>query len=74
MKVIKRVVFVALVVAVALGLFNGTVVVLSACFGPFYDGHGDQRRKFAIWLVGNGVVVVGALAGGVMSLRRGSRN
>lgn len=74
MKVIKRVVFVALVVVVALGLFNGIVVVVSTCFGPFYEGHADQGRNFAIWLVGNGVVVVGALAGGVMSLLRGSRS
>ena len=65
LKVVKGVVFVVLVVAVALGVFNGVVVILSAYFGPFYEGDAEQSRNFGLWLVGNGVVIVGAVAGGV---------
>lgn len=68
MKVCKGVVFVVLVVAVAVALFNGVVVVVavSAYFGPFYEGDAEQTRNFGIWLVGNGVTVVGAVVGGVV--------
>lgn len=61
MNVVKGVLFVVLVVAVAVGVFNGVVVAVSAYFGPFYEGDAEQSRNFGIWLVGNGVVVVGAL-------------
>jgi hypothetical protein len=66
MKVCKGVVFVVLVVAVAVGVFNGVVVAVSAYFGPFYEGDAEQTRNFGIWLVGNGVTVVGAVVGGVV--------
>lgn len=66
MKVVKGVLFVVLVVAVAVGVFNGVVVAVSAYFGPFYEGDAQQSRNFGLWLVGNGVVVVGALVGGVI--------
>nr|WP_228758608.1 hypothetical protein [Pseudomonas pisciculturae] len=66
MKVVKGVLFVVLVVAVAVGVFNGVVVAVSACFGPFYEGDAEQSRNFGLWLVGNGVVVIGALVGGVV--------
>ncbi|MFC6339531.1 hypothetical protein GIR22_12190 [Pseudomonas sp. CCM 7891] len=75
MNVFKGVVFVALVVAVAVGVFNGVVMAVSAYFGPFYEGDADQSRNFGIWLVGNGVVVlVSAMGGSVLFcryLRRG---
>ncbi|WP_339420659.1 MULTISPECIES: hypothetical protein [unclassified Pseudomonas] len=70
LKVVKALMFVVLVVAVALGVFNGVVVAISAYFGPFYDGDADQNRNFGTWLVGNGVVVVGAVVGGVGWYRR----
>ena len=66
MKVCKGVVFVVLVVAVAVALFNGVVVAVSAYFGRFYEGDAEQTRNFGIWLVGNGVTVVGAVVGGVV--------
>jgi hypothetical protein len=55
MKLVKGVVFVVGVVVVALGVFNGLVVVVSAYFGPFYQGDADQSRNFGLWLVGNGL-------------------
>ena len=64
--VIKEVGFAVLVVAVAAGLFNGVVVAVSASFGPFYESDAEQNRNFGLWLVGNGVVVVGALVGRVL--------
>lgn len=70
MKVFKGVVFVIVVVAVALGIFNGVVVAVSAYFGPFYEGDAEQSRNFGMWLLGNGVVVVGAVLGGVIWYRR----
>ena len=74
MKVFKGVVFVVLVVVVAVGVFNGIVMAVSAYFGPFYDGDAEQNRNFGIWLVGNGVVVLGAaLSGAVWYGRRLSR-
>lgn len=66
MTVVKGIGFVVLVVAVALGVFNGLVVAVSAYFGPFYESDADQSRNFGLWLVGNGVVVVGAVVGGVV--------
>ncbi|WP_448649706.1 hypothetical protein ACSHWC_16070 [Pseudomonas fluorescens] len=66
MKVLKGVVFVVLVVAVAVGVFNGVFVVASVYFGPFYEGDADQSRNFGIWLVGNGVVVLVSAVGGVV--------
>ncbi|OWQ41308.1 hypothetical protein CDH05_11980 [Pseudomonas lactis] len=74
MKLIKGVVFVVGVVVVALGVFNGLVVAVSAYFGPFYQGDADQSRNFGLWLVGNGVVVLGAaFSGAVWYCRRLSR-
>lgn len=70
LKVVKGLMFVGLVVSVALGVFNGVVVVVSAYFGPFYEGDAEQSRNFGLWLVGNGVVVVGAVTGGVAWYRR----
>ena len=70
MKVFKGVVFLIVVVAVALGIFNGVVVAVSAYFGPFYEGDAEQSRNFGMWLLGNGVVVVGAVLGGVIWYRR----
>ncbi|TFY88629.1 hypothetical protein DYL59_14665 [Pseudomonas kairouanensis] len=61
MKVVKGVVFVMLVVMVAVGVFNGLLVAVSAYFGPFYVSDAEQSRNFGIWLVGNVVVVVGAV-------------
>jgi len=66
MQVCKGVVFVVLVVAVAVALFNGVVVAVSAYFGPVYEGDAEQTRNFGIWLVGNGITVVGAVVGGVV--------
>ncbi len=66
MKVLKGVVFVVLVVAVAVGVFNGVFVVASVYFGPFYEGDAEQSRNFGIWLVGNGVVVLVAAVGGAV--------
>ncbi|MDR8372784.1 hypothetical protein NM213_23105 [Pseudomonas lactis] len=74
MKLVKGVVFVVGVVVVALGVFNGLVVAVSAYFGPFYQGDADQSRNFGLWLVGNGVVVLGAaFSGAVWYCRRLSR-
>ncbi len=74
MKMVKGVVFVVLVAAVALGVFNGMVVAVSAYFGPFYEGDAEQSRNFGIWLAGNGVVGLVAVMSGVVwycrSLRR----
>ena len=78
MTVVKGVGFVVLVVAVALVVFNELVVAVSAYFGPFYDSDADQSRNFGLWLVGNGVVVVGAVVGGVVwycsCLKRGAES
>jgi len=65
LTVVKGVVFVALVVVVAVGVFNGVVMAVSAYFGPFYESDADQSRNFGIWLVGNGVVVFGAIVCGL---------
>ena len=74
MKLVKGVVFVVGLVVVALGVFNGLVVAVSAYFGPFYQGDADQSRNFGLWLVGNGVVVLGAaFSGAVWYCRRLSR-
>ncbi|MRU53290.1 MULTISPECIES: hypothetical protein [Pseudomonas] len=70
MRVVKGVVFVVLVVAVAVAVFNGVVVAASAYFGPFYESDADQSRNFGIWLVGNGVVVVVSVLAGVVWYRR----
>lgn len=70
MKVFKGVVFVACVVVVAVGVFNGIVMAVSAYFGPFYDGDAEQNRNFGIWLVGNGVVMLFAMVGGAVWYRR----
>ena len=66
MKVCKAVVFVFLVVAVAVGVFNGVVMAVAAYFGPFYESDAEQSRNFGLWWVGNGLVVVGALVGRVL--------
>lgn len=66
MTAVKGIGFVVLVVAVALGVFNGVVVGVSAYFGPFYESDAEQSRNFGLWLVGNGVVVVGAVVGGAV--------
>lgn len=73
MNVFKGVVFVVLVVAVAVGAFNVAFVVVSIYFGPFYEGDAEQSRNFGIWLVGNGVVVLVAVVGGVVWYCRYSR-
>ena len=74
MKLVKGVVFVVGLVVVALGVFNGLVVAVSAYFGPFYQGDADQSRNFGFWLVGNGVVILGAaLSGAVWYGRRLSK-
>lgn len=70
MTTVKGIGFVVLVVAVALGVFNGVVVAVSAYFGPFYESDAEQSRNFGLWLVGNGVVVVGAVVGGVIGYCR----
>ena len=54
MTVVKGIGFVMLVVAVALGVFNGVVVAVSTYFGPFYESDAEQSRNFGLWLVGNG--------------------
>lgn len=66
LKVLKGVAFVVLVAAVAVAVFNGAFVVVSIYFGPFYEGDAEQSRNFGIWLVGNGVVVLVAVVGGVV--------
>ena len=66
MKVCKAVVFVFLVVAVAVGVFNGVVMGGAAYFGPFYEWDAEETPNFGILLVGNGVTVVGAVVGGVV--------
>ncbi len=70
MKAFKGALFVILVVAVAVGVFNGVVVAVSAYFGPFYEGDAQQSRNFGIWLLGNGVVVVASAFVGVVWYRR----
>ncbi|RQO55760.1 hypothetical protein [Pseudomonas sp. KBW05] len=66
MTAVKGIGCVVLVVAVALGVFNGVVVAVSTYFGPFYESDAEQSRNFGLWLVGNGVVVVGAVVGGTV--------
>ncbi|MCR4541913.1 hypothetical protein NUV89_26285 [Pseudomonas sp. 18.1.10] len=66
MTAVKGIGCVVLVVAVALGVFNGVVVAVSAYFGPFYESDAEQSRNFGLWLVGNGVMVVGAVVGGAV--------
>lgn len=66
MTAVKGIGFVVLVVAVALGVFNGVVMAVSAYFGPFYESDAEQSRNFGLWLVGNGVVVLTAVLGGVI--------
>lgn len=70
MKAFKGALFVVLVVAVTVGVFNGVVVAVSAYFGPFYKGDAQQSRNFGIWLLGNGVVVVASAFVGVVWYRR----
>lgn len=70
MTAVKGIGCVVLVVAVALGVFNGVVVAVSGYFGPFYESDAEQSRNFGLWLVGNGVVVVGAVVGGVIGYCR----
>lgn len=70
MKAFKGALFVVLVVAVTVGVFNGVVVAVSAYFGPFYEGDAQQSRNFGIWLLGNGVVVVASAFVGVVWYRR----
>jgi hypothetical protein len=70
MTVVKGVLFVALVVAVTVAVFNGLVVAASAYFGPFYENDADQSRNFGIWLLGNGVVVGVSMLVGVVWFRR----
>lgn len=55
-----------LVVALAVGMFNGLVLAVSAYFGPFYESDAEQSRNFGLWLVGNGLVVSAALAARVV--------
>ncbi|MFB3304586.1 hypothetical protein [Pseudomonas sp. AMR01] len=66
LKVLKGVAFVVLVTVVAVAVFNGAYVAVSIYFGPFYKGDAEQSRNFGIWLVGNGVVVLGALVSGAV--------
>ena len=70
MRAFKGALFVVLVVAVTVGVFNGVVVAVSAYFGPFYEGDAQQSRNFGIWLLGNGVVVVASAFVGVVWYRR----
>ena len=70
MKAFKGALFVVLVVAVTVGVFNGVVGAVSAYFGPFYEGDAQQSRNFGIWLLGNGVVVVASAFVGVVWYRR----
>jgi len=75
MSVVKGGLVVILIVMLALGVFNGLFVAISAYFGPFYEGDADQSRNFAIWLLGNvGVLVVSTVAGVIWCCRhrRGS--
>ncbi|UVM48406.1 hypothetical protein LOY38_18670 [Pseudomonas sp. B21-015] len=60
MKIVKGVLFIILIVALAVGAFNLIFVAVSGYFGPFYEGDADQSRNFAIWLFGN--VGVGLLS------------
>jgi hypothetical protein len=53
MKIVKGALFVILMVALAVGAFNLLFVAVSDYFGPFYESEADQRRNFAIWLLGN---------------------
>lgn len=66
MTAVKGIGCVVLVVAVALGVFNGVVVAVSTYFGPFYESDAEQSRNFGLWLVGNGVVVLTGVLGGVV--------
>ncbi|MCK3854272.1 hypothetical protein E4O98_26820 [Pseudomonas sp. W2Jun17] len=70
MKVVKGVLFVIGMVVVALTVFNGLVVAVSAYFGPFYEGDAQQNRNFGFWLVGNGVVMLATVLLGVGWYRR----
>ena len=70
MKAFKGALFVVLVVAVTVGVFNGVVVAVSAYFGPFYEGDAQQSRNVGVWLLGNGAGGVASAFVGVVWYRR----
>ena len=70
MKMVKGILFVILIVALAVGAFNLIFVAVSGYFGPFYEGDADQSRNFAIWLLGNLGVGVLSVVMGVALYRR----
>lgn len=75
MSVVKGGLVVIFIVVLALGVFNGLFVAISAYFGPFYEGDADQSRNFAIWLMGNvGVFAVSTVAGVICWCRHKRRN
>ena len=70
MKIVKGVLLVILIVALAVGAFNLIFVAVSSYFGPFYEGDADQSRNFAIWLLGNvGVGLFSIITGAVLYRR-----
>ncbi|WP_339533211.1 hypothetical protein [Pseudomonas mucidolens] len=70
MSIVKGMLFVIFVVVLATVAFNGVYVAISVYFGPFYEGDADQSRNFAIWLLGNAVVILISAVTGVVSYRR----
>jgi hypothetical protein len=70
MKIVKGALFVILIVALAVGAFNLIFVAVSDYFGPFYESEADQRRNFAIWLLGNAGVGMLSIVMGVVLYRR----
>jgi hypothetical protein len=57
-------------VALAVGAFNLLFVAVPDYFGPFYESEADQRRNFAIWLLGNAGVGMLSIVMGVVLYRR----
>jgi len=70
MKIVKGALFVILMVALAIGAFNLLFVAVSGYFGPFYESDADQRRNFAIWLLGNAGVGMLSIVMGIVLYRR----
>ena len=70
MKIVKGALFVILVCALAIGVFNLIFVAVSGYFGPFYESEADQSQNFAIWLLGNAGVGLLSVVMGVVLYRR----
>ena len=70
MKIVKGALFVILMVALAVGAFNLLFGAVSDYFGPFYESEADQRRNFAILLLGNAGVGMLSIVMGVVLYRR----